>query len=628
VKKISLNKTTAFIALAFLVFSVYANSLFNRFVWDDGYLIVENPFIKHFKYFPNLFVGDLMHSTISRHIESGYYRPLSMFSFMADYHLWGLNPFGFHLTNVLIHFLNSIFVFLLIFEIAKNQKMAFLAAALFAVHPLHVEAVAPVYNRMGIQGTFFVLSALWLFIKSENFSNGKFLWGSLSLFILGLLSKEDTIVLPLIYLCYDYYYLSDFKWRSLWTKPKIKFYASCLLIWVLYFLVRQQNVQFQMPSLLGTAQYPALAGNVLFHVATVIQILGGYIFKALFPVNISPLYWIDPVERITDLGFIGGAGVVVLTAVALFLSSRKFKNISFAIALFFISILPFTNILPIAQSYVFFERFLYLPTVGLCFILAEMAFRFRERLYSDRGQRILSLFLIVAILGMGYTSVILNYNWRTDLSLWRWAVLKTPSSFQAHLNLAYAYMERGEYEKALSEFTGTMGKASVSRNQWLTADGVYLAKLNLGKIYTEFGRFDQAISEINQAVVIAGQARLNPYAAFDKLGLAYAQKGDQHLAQESFKKALASNENFVPSRYNLGVSYYQGKDYADAENQFKEALRLDPDFSLAAVGLGLIYAQQGQNDSAIAMFEKALKMNPGDNFARRYLFMLKERPSK
>ena len=155
-------------ALFIIVFVVYGNALFNQYTWDDGFVIVDNPYIKSFQFFSHLFKGDVKASTTMRHQLSFYYRPLSMFSFMVDYRLWRLNPFWSHLVNVLIHLCNCIIIFFFIQRICKNRNIAIITSLLFAVHPIHVEAVTPIFNRMGIQVAFFLLLGLLFYTFSEN----------------------------------------------------------------------------------------------------------------------------------------------------------------------------------------------------------------------------------------------------------------------------------------------------------------------------------------------------------------------------------------------------------------------------------------------------------------------------
>ena len=622
VSKIFENKIFIFFILAVLIFTSYSNALFNKFVWDDGYLIVENPYIKHFNFLPNLFVGDLVDSTTNRHLDSGYYRPLSMLSFMTDYRIWRLNPFGYHLTNIFIHLFNSILVFLMIFEISRNTKLSFIASILFSVHPVHVEAVTPIYNRMGIQGTLFVLTALLLFIKSRDFKNETLLMISLFVFFSGLLSKEDTIVLPLIFLSYDYFYLSHLKFRNLVVKRKRKFYLSCLLIWGVYFLIRALNITRQIPWPFFDSHIKghALAPDLFFHILTVIQILSGYIIKATLPTDLSPVYWIDSVKHIVNAQFLLSLSVVVFLIVLVFYLRKKSRNVSFAIVFFLISVFPFINLIPMGMIYTFYERFLYLPSVATCFIYAIIVTYLLEKTRTSiLFQKLIYITVVVLTVTFSFATLILNFTWRTDLSLWSHAVLKSPDNYMARLNLGAAYLITEKYNQATKEFATAIEQ---SRFKYVSPDGVYLTKLDLAKIHTETGALDMAMAEIKEAMSIAQATHINPFAVHDKLGLLYAKLGRKGEAEEHFRKALTTNINFVPSYYNLGVVYFEEGKFDDAKKLFQHALSLDPDFAHAMLALGLVYVREGKRKEAKSIFQEALRIDPNFNLAWQYLHMI------
>lgn len=614
-------KLRIFLLLLILVFSSYGNALFNKFVVDDGYLIVENPYIKHLKFLPNLFSGDLVASTTNAHNPSGYYRPLSMLSFMVDYQIWRLNPLGFHLTNILIHFLNCLLVFLILFEVSQNQKVSLLTSALFAVYPIHVEAVTPVYNRMGIQVALFMLASFLLFMKSKGCERKSFLFGALILFFLALLSKEEALTLPLLFFCFDYFYFSNRRIKGLLERKKIIFYGLCALVALAFLCIRQANIgrQISFPYFSPERNImPALADNLFLHLLTVVKIIGACILKAIWPFSLSATYWIDPVKDILDPQVMGSALLlVVLLYLALFLRNRR-RDISFAIFAFFISIVIFSNIVPLGESYTFRERFFYIASVWVCFIWALGISALLDYLAMIGNlKKILSIIPISLVLSFGILTAIANYTWRTNFTLWRDTVQRCPLSQEAHMNLAEAYSQEGKYLEAIVEY-----EKSLTMPKLKALNSVYLTKLNLTKIYTETGQYDKAAVEIQEALVIAQKLRINAFGAYDKLGLLYVRLKNEVQAEDNFKKALKFNPNYVPSKYNLGVLYFEKKDYNRALKQFEAVISLDPDFILAKLALGLTYRAKGDVGQAREVFEKILKANPEFLIAKQYLNML------
>lgn len=219
-----LNNNFLVLALFFLVIGlVFANALFNDFAYDDHYLILENPFIRSFDSFKDILTKDVTLATPLQK-ASGYYRPVSMIFLMGLYQLWGINPFGLHLMNVFLHVFNTFFVFLIGCAIIKDRRIAILGGFIFAIHPIHVEAVAPIFNYMGLLASFFALASFYCFLKSEHLQKVFQSMLSIFFFSLGLLAKEEVIVLPFIFILHDLlfrdrscssknkYFLASYSW--------------------------------------------------------------------------------------------------------------------------------------------------------------------------------------------------------------------------------------------------------------------------------------------------------------------------------------------------------------------------------------------------------------------------------
>jgi len=608
--------------LTVVVFLVYGNALFNQFTWDDDYLIVSNPYIKDMKFIPNLFSGDLIESTTARDFESGYYRPLSMLWFLVDYQIWKLNPFGFHLTNILIHLVNSILVFLIILRMSQHKFVSLLTALFFTVHPIHVEAVVPIYNRMGIQAALCILAAFLSLLQADNFRRAGWLTAALIFFVLGLFSKEDAIVLPVIFLCYDFVCLSDLKLRDLLRRPKVLFYGACILLCLIYLFIRNTNVHYRFfypvsPELLGVAW----AKNLFYHILTSIKVVGICLSKTIFSFSLSPIYWMEPVNRFLEREVVMSLLVIGGLLGLAHLNRKKNKISAFFIFFFFISILPVSNILPIAEVYTFRERFLYVPSVTICFFMALIYFWSIKRI-KEAGSFSRMIYLIPAVLltVMSIFTISSNYIWRNNLSLWRYAVRADPFSQLAHLNLGEAYLTIGRIPEALEELNKSL---AVPRPQALSS--VYLAKLNLVTIAIDRGAYQKAWQELEDALTITRQIGLNPVSAYDKLGLFYAKTGDLIKAEENFKQALAHNPQFLTARYNLAVLYFSEGQYKMAEEQLRHTL-VDKDFSEAAYLLGLTLLVQDKKEEAKAMFKHVLRIDPKNILAKEQLNVLKEGP--
>lgn len=613
----------AFCLLALTVFLVFGNALFNDFVYDDGYLIIENKFIKSFSHLKEILLSDVtVTSPLSQ--ASGYYRPVSMIFLMIVYQWWGLNPFGWHLTSVLIHFLNTFLVYLLLARLSQNRSISFLASLIFAVHPIHVEAVAPAYNSMGLLASFFSLTSFLAFIKAkgvemvskpsdslpfaqspaglvgmvsqemrlsflpsslpspqvclrtrqgrENQKGYTFL--SAGLLLLGLFAKEETIVLPVIFLLYDFYFISQFSWRNIFKKWKsyVLFFGMALFYLAMRLQVVEKDAALGLWDL-NLAFNVTPATNLFWHLLTVIKIFYFYILVLILPFYLSAFHVITAVSSLADVVTVFSMVVIFeLIVCALYLRQRA-AVVSFLVLMFFVATLPVSNIVPIGG--IFAERFMYLPSITYCFLLAfvgERLYRRFDRL-TEKTRRNTVLLIGMAIVSVyALKSAERNYAWRNNLVLWRDTVAKSPGSAVARLNLADSYFSKKLYDEAL---------------------GQYQAAMSL--------------------------SHFKEFHVHNSIGKIYGLKQEYELALREFQKAIELNNRFVEGYYNLGITYFHKMDMHSASRYFAQARDLDPAYPWSYYGLGLVLEQKRQLSLAKEMFRKTLDLDPDHRLAQKAL---------
>jgi hypothetical protein len=176
--------TLIFVIFLAIGFALYSNSFNNQFFWDDGDSIVNNEYIKDFKYLPNYFSENLIAGSGQ---TTNYWRPILLTSFAVDYHLYGLNPTGFHVTNTMLHVLVAFLLFILFFKLSNGKKIIpFLAALIFLVHPLQTEAITYVAGRADPLSSIFLLLSLIFYINFRKRKKNVFLIVSLLSFLLGI----------------------------------------------------------------------------------------------------------------------------------------------------------------------------------------------------------------------------------------------------------------------------------------------------------------------------------------------------------------------------------------------------------------------------------------------------------
>jgi len=564
------NNLAVFFLLAAVIFLFYGNALFNDFVYDDGYLIIENKFIKSFAYLKEIFLSDVtITSPLSQ--ASGYYRPVSMVFLMMIHKVWGLNPFGWHLTSILLHLMNTFLVYILLRRISQNTTLSLIAGVIFAVHPIHVEAVTPVYNSMGLLASFFSLGSFLAFINSEGFKKKEFTVLSVALLLLGLFAKEEVIVLPVIFVLYDFYFLSQFSWRNIVQRWKsyALFFGAAFFYMVMRVVVVEKGAALGLWDLNFTFNVIP-SENFFWQVLTVIKVFYFYILLLILPFQLSAFHVITAASSLFDVVTIFSVVVVLELLICALYIRRKKPLLSFFVLMFFLSTLPVSNIIPIGG--IFAERFMYFPSIAYCFLFAfvfERLYRKFEGVEEKTKRNAVILVGLAAVLIYAFKSAERNYTWRNNLVLWRDTVAKSPSSAVARLNLADTYFSKKLYNEALSE---------------------YQTALSL--------------------------SNFKEFHVHNSIGKIYGLKEEYDLALKEFHKVIELNDRFVEGYYNLGITYFHKDDLHSAAVNFAQARDLDSQYPWSYYGLGLVLEKKGEPVLAKEMFRKTLDLDPDHELAR------------
>lgn len=572
------NNWTCLAVFAAIIIILFGNALFNGFVYDDHYLIKDNDYIKSFSHLQEVLVSDVVVVTpIGK--PSGYYRPVAMLYLMAMYKAWGLNTFGLHLMSLLIHLANTFLVFLIIARLSSRRALAFLTGCIFALHPIHVEAVTPIFNYMGLVASFFSLAAFLALIKSQQENRRGYFIFSVILFALAMFSKEETIVLPGIFLLYEFFFLSNGDFKYFWRRAlKYAWFLVPVLCYLqLRVLVMQKSAVFGFWNL-GLATSVASTQSLVEHGISTFQVFFKYIFLLIFPFRLSADYLLPAPAQLTCFQvfyFI----VIVTSVIALaFLTARKDKMLSFFIFFFFISSFLVSNIIPVGG--LFAERFMYFPSIAYCFLLAYgflKIFDDCQQRHLDRRQFI-AVIVFIVILGL-YAQALAarNYIWRNDIVLWSDTVKKNPQSYRPFQYLADAYVYHGPvyYPKALLLYREALTKAG------------------------------------------APEVKIR-----DSLGTLYGMMNQHDLALNEFQRALALAPRSVVGYYNIGITYFLKGDYEKAFVYFKQGQKVDKDYFWVYYGMGLVFEKQKKFDQAQAMFKKALSLEPNFKMAQEALTRL------
>ncbi len=576
--KTPIKKQTIFISIILIIilgFTVYSNSLNGEFIWDDEFLVKDNAYIKSWSRISNIFTKNIAASVGK---QSSFYRPLQIFTYAIDYFLWRLNVKGYHLTNILLHILVALSIYWLINILYDNRLLSLFTSILFVACPIHTEAVAYISGRADSLALVFMLTCFILYIKHLH-SNSKVTYILMLLsYILAILSRENSLILPALLLLYHY----TFKKRL-----EIKRFLPVVSITTIYILLRITVLKSMLsPISYDTTLFQRIPG---FFVA-----ITNYMKLLFLPFGLHMEYG-NSLFNFTNPKAILGI-VILLSLLVYALRKRNTNNlIFFSISWFFITLLVQSNLYPI-NAYMA-EHWLYLPSIGFFLILANGL----SSLYRRKESRILTICLIAGLLTFySYLTIRQNSYWREPVTFYKRTLKYAPDSSRIYNNLGNAYNDIGKSEKAIPLF-----KKAIAINPNFAE-----AYSNLGNADTDIGKSEEAIASYKKAI------ELNPnYAdAYNNLGNIYRDIGKNEEAITLYKKAIAINSDYAEAYYNLGNTYHD-IDKKEAIVLYKKAISINPNHAESYNNLGNIYHDIDKKE-AIILYKKAIAINP--NHAEAY----------
>ena len=348
---------------------VYFNSFQCPFIWDDQDLVIENTLIKDFRFIPKIFTTDLAYGCGK---ESKFYRPIQQISYMFDYYIVGLKPFFYHIHNLSLHILNSLLVFFIL-SVFLAGSIAFLTALLFAIHPIHVEAVTYISGRADLLTGFFMLLSLLLYISYRRKGLRRFYGYSLFAFLLALFSKELALIFPLVVVLLDKSFIrNDVKLHRVKFSPILGF----LVVDVLYLCWRFFILGGK--SLAAYSTRHAFGERLLFFLKSLII----YIKKLMIPVDLTMSYTVKLPKGIFDPWVLVSLVFVLATLIFLPYFYKKRRAIFFGILWFLIFLLPQSNLFTINAFLA--DHFVYLSSIGFFLVVSYLLVTFIFKNETDR----------------------------------------------------------------------------------------------------------------------------------------------------------------------------------------------------------------------------------------------------
>lgn len=485
-------------------FAVYFNALFGDFVYDDQQQIVNNPWITDISNIPTIF---------SRSVWSfqpglstwNYYRPLMHIVYMLNYHVFGLNPWAFHLVNILFHCGASVLVFLIIRRFLPEHRGTtspvylsppFFAAMLFASHPIHTEAVSWIAGLPDVAFTFFYLLSFYLYMLFRDGDKRTYLLSILS-FSVATLFKEPALTLPIILIAYDY----QLRQSDETLLAGIKRYIPFIAVSGIYLFVRH----YALGGFVPLESYAEL--STYQFIINVFPLFREYLTSLLWPFNLNFWHTFHPISTLSEANGIISMAVTFIFIVAALAAYKKNKMVFFGLLLLIIPLLPAFYIKGISGK-PYAERYLYLSSVGYVLLLAILSSWAQEKL--PRAAKSITI-VVMVIVGL-YTVGTINRNnvWKDNFHLWSDTVRKSPDCAIAHNELASAYAAQDQLDEAIAEVQTALQLKPGSAN----------GHISLGNLYAAQGQLDRAIAEYETAL----RLKPNDYQARKRLNAIVSQQ--------------------------------------------------------------------------------------------------------
>jgi tetratricopeptide (TPR) repeat protein len=610
------------------VFISYFPSISGGFIWDDELLITQNSLLK---------VSDGLYQ-IWCTTEATDYWPVINTTFWIEWRLWGINPIGYHAVNVILHVVEALLIWLILRKLSIPG--AFLAAAIFAVHPVNVESVAWIAQRKNTMAMlFFLLSILWYlkFVKLAHrptfgrcpFADKQFTaqnppstahcflwyWLSLLAFVLAMLGKGSVAVLPMLLLGVVWW-LRPLTRRDLaWTAPFFAVAAALAGV----------NVWFQthgMGEVIRTAGFTERllgAGSVVWF----------YLYKALLPIDLAFVYTQWKIEAGNPLWWLPLLAALAVTAVLWMYRKGWGRPLLFSWGFFCVALIPvmgFTDVYFMRFSLVA-DHYQHIAIIGVI-ALATAGWSIWHRRMRGASYWAASAIPIAAAATLASLTWQQSGLYRDEITLYGDTLQKNPNCWLAHNNLGYKLSITGRPQEAIehymqalvlkpdySEAHNNLGVALLASGRPQDAvehlkKSIQLlpnradAHYNLGNALKALGQYQQSIEQYEKALAL----KPDYYKAHDNLGLALAFVGRSREAMEHYEQALRLNPDSAEVYNNQGALLDKEGRLTDAIEYYKQALRLKPDLDDAYTNLASAYIKLGRPAEAIAAAQKALEL--------------------
>jgi tetratricopeptide (TPR) repeat protein len=616
-----------------ITFSLYGQVLNHQFVYfDDDLYITKNQHLQE-----GVTAKTVLWALTVRNIS--YWQPMTWLSLMLDYELYGLSPRGYHLTNLLLHILSTLLLFLVLKRMTGSIWRSAFVASLFAIHPLNVESVAWTVERKNVLSTFFLMLTMLSYVYySERPGLSRYLLTFL-LFALGLMAKPMLVTLPFVLLLLDYWPLGRLQLGQFGKsiKPHSDRLKQSGAQRSLVFRLVLEKVPFLALAMLSifltlwSVQRPGTAVTTVtmptsVRVANALVSYVSYIGKTIWPRNLAVFY--PPPEMLPWWQVLAAAlflGCISLLVLRL-LRRRPYLIVGW---LWYLgTLVPVIGLVQAGMWPAMADRFAYVPCIGLFIIIAWGA----PELIATWRRRTAIITVTAGILLLAASAVTWAQlrHWKNSVTLFQQVLKVTSKNYLAHNNLGAALYEQGKTKEAIAHYTRAL---EIKPHYWMAHNNLGTALADQGKIKEAIVHFNEALKispnnagiHNNYGTVLAQQGKIDEALShlsralqirpdfaelYNNLGNILGEQGMVDEAIKHYNKSLAIKPNYAAAHTNLGALLANHGRLKEARIHYSKALQLDPDSAESHNNLGVALVELGEVKAAIPRYMEALQLRP------------------
>jgi protein O-mannosyl-transferase len=589
------------LVISLVALAVYLPALRNGFVnWDDPHYVFLNTHIRSLS--PDFFRWALFDAS------TVYWHPLTWISHAMDYAVWGLNPFGHHLTSIVLHALNTFVVVCLtirLFGILRqagssffqNERAVLIAGgvvgALFGLHPVHVESVAWVAERKDLLYSLFYLLSIMTyagFVRNlqesgspESWYRSRRYYFTLALFLLSLCAKPMAVTLPAVLLLLDWYLfgrLASGNKAAAVLLEKVPFLALSVIVSIVTVLAQKKV------GAVASLEATPFAARVLVACKSLIL----YLWELIAPVNLLPLYpYPKQVGILMPEFFVPLALVAGITTVCIKVAG-KWPSLLTVWVYFVVTLLPVLGLIQSGPQSMA-DRFSYLPSLGIFLLPGAGAAWLWTRATANQIARYatvgMTAVLVLTLAGLTLKQIAV---WHDSITLWSCTINGQTERFPEPYYLrGIAYGDTGDFVSAISDYTTAV-----------TIEPAYgPAYINRGVAFLERGEIDRAIEDFNTAISL----KVNPPDSYTNRGNAFYKKGELNRAIEDYTVAISLEPSLFQAYLNRGNVYKVKGELEPALADYTKALSLNPSYAKGYIVRGDIYLKNGSVELAVKDYQ-------------------------